>query len=342
MAKPQDPQQQAAMIDGIAAKAMGVPPQQAQQPAPQAPTPEPKDSKEDKAQTKGSPDTEGDKISAEAIIYEVDFGEGNNRKLTPQQIKSTFERYGALNHEHAKIKPIMDVIRNYMKANPGTSSKEVAETLANLAKGGERNPTMGNTDGKKSQSPDDMQASLKKWEEDNAASLPPGYAEMMMNNGNGMSNIQSQLQQTQQMLQQVLANSAGVADAARAGVQGAQNQQIQAVQQQIANNIDRVQQAIGLPDSAANDFMVFAGERGYTLEDFVDPQLTIKVMQDFKNNMNSPEMDRMKAMAERRQAYTGSLGSTPSATPSPEGANPQGESTFDKLSASVMSKRGLT
>ena len=58
--------------------------------------------------------------------------------------------------------------------------------------------------------------------------------------------------------------------------------------------------------------------------------------------MNSPEMDRMKAMAERRQAYTGSLGSTPSATPSPEGANPQGESTFDKLSASVMSKRGLT
>ena len=165
---------------------------------------------------------------------------------------------------------------------------------------------------------------------------------MMMHNGHGMANIQSQLQQTQQMLQQVLANSAGVADAAKAGMQGAQTQQIQAVRQQIANNIDRVQQAIGLPDSAANDFMVFAGERGYTLEDFVDPQLTIKVMQDFKNNMNSPEMERMKAMAERRQAYTGSLGSTPSASTAPANANATEPSTFDKLANQAMANRGFS
>ena len=338
MALPQDPQKQAAMIDGIAAKAMGVPEQKAQTPAPEAPKEEPKDSKEGKAQTKGSPDTEGDKITAEAIIYEVDMGDGNNRKLTPQQISSTFNRYAALNHEHAKTKPIMDVIRNYMRANPNVSAKQVAENLQNLAKADEKNPTMGNTDGKKSTSPEDMEASLKKWEEDNAAQLPPGYKEMMMSNGDGMSNIQSQLAQTQKMLQQVLANSAGVADAARVGMEGAQNQQIAAVKQQIANNIDKVQQAIGLPDSAANDFMVFAGERGYTLE----PQLTIKVMQDFKNNMNSPEMERMKAMAQRRQAYTGSLGSTPSATPSPEGENPQGESTFDKLANQAMANRGFS
>ena len=174
MALPQDPQKQAAMIDGIAAKAMGVPQQQAQTPAPEATKSEPKDSKEDKAQTKGSPDTEGDKITAEAIIYEVDMGDGNNRKLTPQQISSTFNRYAALNHEHAKTKPIMDVIRNYMKNNPNVSAKQVAENLQNLAKADQKNVTMGNTDGKKSQSPDDMQASLKKWEEDNAAQLPPG------------------------------------------------------------------------------------------------------------------------------------------------------------------------
>tara|TARA_Y100001938_G_scaffold149427_1_gene236182 strand:- start:1706 stop:2734 length:1029 start_codon:yes stop_codon:yes gene_type:complete len=342
MALPQDPLKQAAMIDGIAAKAMGVPEQKAQTTAPEAPKEEPKDSKEGKAQTKGSPDTEGDKITAEAIIYEVDMGDGNKRNLTPQQISSTFNRYAALNHEHAKTKPIMDVIKNYMRANPNVSAKQVAENLQNLAKADEKNPTMGNTDGKKSTSPEDMEASLKKWEEDNAAQLPPGYKEMMMSNGDGMSNIQSQLAQTQKMLQQVLANSAGVADAARVGMEGAQNQQIAAVKQQIANNIDKVQQAIGLPDSAANDFMVFAGERGYTLEDFVDPQLTIKVMQDFKNNMNSPEMERMKAMAQRRQAYTGSLGSTPSATPSPEGENPQGESTFDKLANQAMANRGYS
>ena len=33
------------------------------------------------------------------------------------------------------------------------------------------------------------------------------------------------------------------------------------------------------------------------MEDFVDPQMTIRVMQDFKNNMDSPEMERMRAIA---------------------------------------------
>ena len=82
---PQDPQAMAAMVDGIASKNMGVEPQQAR-PAPDAPKPEKKDSAEGQAAAKGSPETEGDKVAADAIIYEVDFGEGNNRKLTPHQI----------------------------------------------------------------------------------------------------------------------------------------------------------------------------------------------------------------------------------------------------------------
>lgn len=345
MAKPQDPQAMAAMVDGIASKALGVTATQAQ------PAPEPKqDSAEGQAAEKGSPETEGDKVSAEAIIYDVDFGDGNQRQLTPQQIKSTFERYSALNYKNAQYKPVMDVIDQYMRANPNMTTKQMAETLQNLAKANESNPTMGNTDGEKSGDYDktaalksgDMDAMLSKWEEDNAASLPPGYKEMMSSQGQGMAAMQQQLAQTQQMLQQVLAQSAGVADAAKQGMQGAQSQQINAVRQQIANNIDRVQQALGLPDDKANDFMVFAGERGFTMEDFVDPQLTIKVMQDFKNNMNSPEMERMRAIAQRRQAYTGSLGSTPSASPGAEaGGNPEG-STFDKLAQSAMAKRGMT
>jgi hypothetical protein len=85
--------------------------------------------------------------------------------------------------------------------------------------------------------------------------------------------------------------------------------------------------------------MMFAAERGFTMEDFVDPQMTIRVMQDFKNNMDSPEMERMRAIAQRRQAFTGSLGSTPAAAPS--NAEPAGESTFDSLASKIMSRKGI-
>ena len=144
---------------------------------------------------------------------------------------------------------------------------------------------------------------------------------------------------TQQMLKMVLAQSQGVANAGKAALEVGNTNQINAVRQQIGNNIDRVQQSLGLPDTAADDFMMFAAERGFTMEDFVDPAMTLKVMTDFKNNMNSPEMERMKAIASRRQAYTGSLGSTPNATASME--SPAEATTFDKMVGGAMSKKGL-
>jgi hypothetical protein len=61
-------------------------------------------------------------------------------------------------------------------------------------------------------------------------------------------------------------------------------------------------------------------------------------MTDFRNNMNSPEMERLRGMAQRRQAFTGSLGQTPSggsaAAPPDQGGN-----TFDKLVNSAMSSK---
>ena len=349
MATPQNPQDAMAAVDRLASNQMGVTPTQTQTPAPEK---KKEDSNEGKAAEKGSPETEGDKMTAEAIIYEIEFGDGSDpktkRKLTPQQIKSTFERYSALNFRNAKYKPVMDVIEQYMRKNPGANTKEVAQILSNLAKSEESNPTMGNTQGDKpgvyekdaAVKSGDMEASLKKWEEENAASLPPGYKEMMMSGaqGNaGMQQMQQQINQLSQLLRGVLANSQGVADAAKNQVANSQAQSVAAVQQQIANNIDRVQQALGLPDTAANDFMIFAAERGFTMEDFVDPQMTIKVMQDFKNSMNSPEMERMKAIAERRQAFTGSLGQTPAATPT--NAPTETASTLDNLINKTMSKR---
>jgi hypothetical protein len=85
--------------------------------------------------------------------------------------------------------------------------------------------------------------------------------------------------------------------------------------------------------------MIFAAERGYTMEDFVDPNLTIKVMQDFRNSMDSPEMERMRGIAQRRQAFTGSLGATPSAGEAP--AEDASAATFDRLVNRGMNRMNM-
>ena len=119
MATPQSPEQMAAAVDSLASKRMGVEQQVA--PAPQgapAQKPEQKETSADQVAEKGSPETEGDKVGADAIIYDIDFGDGQNRQLTPQQIKSTFERYSAMNYKNAQYKPVMDLVEQIMRENP--------------------------------------------------------------------------------------------------------------------------------------------------------------------------------------------------------------------------------
>ncbi len=346
---PERPDQMAASIDAIASRQMGVdpsaPPQgQAQGQAPQPP----KDSQQDKAAEKGAPKTEGDKTQADPVVYSIDFGEGRKRDLTPQQIASTMERYAALNHKQAQYKPIHDLVEQIMSENPGMNAKQLSEQMSSIYKAQAKNAQMGNTEGdvsgdntkgKQPQNAEDISAALTKWEEDNAVSLPPGYKEMMAGSGPQLAAMQQQMMQMQQMLQGVLGGAAGTADAAKQAFGQAQGQQQAAIQQQIANNIDKVQAALQIPDEAADDFMMYAAERGFTLEDFVDPQLTIKVMQDFRNNMQSPEMDRLRQIAQRRQAYTGSMGSSPAAPGGNEGGAPA--SAFDQMASKIMADKGL-
>jgi hypothetical protein len=343
MATPQSPEQMSAMVDGIAAKQMGVAPEAPVAPAKEAPKPE---SAQGKAAEKGSPETEGDKVGAEAVIYEINFGENDNRKLTPQQIKSTFDRYSAMNYKNAQYKPVMDLIEKHMQQS-GENPKQMAERMLALQKAQQSNPQMGNTEGDKSGPPyekatqkGDLDSTLSKWEEENAASLPPGYRDMMVGSQQQMQSQQGEIAQIKQMLNQVLAQSQGNVQAAREGMQQGQNSQVSAIRQQIANNIDRAQSALKLPDEKAQDFMTFAAERGFTMEDFADLQLTAKVMNDFKNNMDGPEMQRMRDIAQRRQAFTGSLGSTPAASGAAGNAEPTGD-RFAEFTQNAMSKRGL-
>ena len=115
----------------------------------------------------------------------------------------------------------------------------------------------------------------------------------------------------------------GHLDAARDAHADARNTMVNAIKRQIAQNLDAAQARHGLPNEAVHDFMTFMGQRGYTMEDMVDPRLAHAVVSDFRNNMNSPEMDRLRQMTARRLAATGSL--QPAATgggaaPAPNGA----------------------
>jgi hypothetical protein len=344
MATPESPDQMAQFIDAAASQQMGVPPQQ--QAAPQQQSAPDQDTAQDKASEKGAPKTEADRQGDDPVVYSVDFGDGKKRDFTPNQIKGTMERYAALNHRNAQLAPIHSVIEKLTQAHPDLSPKQLAAKLEEVYSANEKNTTLGhdsdgNETGKnapKPQTAEDISAQLSQWEEENAVTLPPGYKEMMANSGEQMRSMQGQMQQMAQMLRQVVSQAGGTADAAREAYGEAEGQRSDAIRQQIATNIDRIQQHLQLPDEAANDFMMFAAERGFTMEDFVDPQLTYKVMQDFQRNMQSPEMDRLRQIAQRRQAYTGSMGASPAAGGAGGGAEP---SSFDQFANSIMAQKGL-
>lgn len=346
---------QQAMLEAIAAKQLGAAPPQAPAappPQPGAPPPPPQQrppSAEETANTKAAPTTEADQMAKPAVVYEVEFSEQDKRKLTPEQIKSTFERYSALNYRNAQLAPVHNVLAKIMQENPGMDPQGLAQKMEAIYKAQASNPTMGQqakqeapsaAQGNKPQSNLDIEAQLAQWEKENAASLPPGYKEVITGTQGELGQIKQALAQTQQMLAAVLGQSQGVAEAARAGMQQSRQDGMSAVKQQIANNIDRAQQALQLPDDAANDFMTFSSERGYSLEDFADPMLVFRVMADFRNNMNSPEMERLKGIASRRQAYTGSLSAaTPSS--SPGGMSSAKPTSFDQFADKIMSQKGM-
>ena len=336
---PQDMDQ----VARIAARQMGAEaPQAAPQAAPQ-PAPKPKEAPEtaqEKASEAGSPKTEGDKSSQDPVVYKVKMGD-SERELTPQQISGTFERYRDLNYKQAQMKPITELAEKMMKAG-NASPDQVAKFINAAAQAFTKNAKMGQSRpaqqgvAQPTQPPvnaqnisEKMAAEFKKYEDENAISLPPGYRE-------GLDEIQrmkGQMQQQMVAMQKVLQASQSNAQAGVNAAQQAGQDRAGVVRQAISNNLDSAQQANGLPDSDAKLFMAFAGERGYTAEDFADKALTNKVMQDFKNAKNGPELARLQEVQQRRQAFMQSPNKGPAVSQS--GAAPNDD--MARLSARAMS-----
>ena len=107
-----------------------------------------------------------------------------------------------------------------------------------------------------------------------------------------------------------------------------------------ANNLNAAQAKHSLPDESEADFFTFAFERGYSVEDFVDSGLVDKIMTDFAANRQGPEMERLRSMATRREAFTGAPNSSPSNSGTVKAADAN-QQFMDDVTATAMQKRGL-
>ena len=76
-------------------------------------------------------------------------------------------------------------------------------------------------------------------------------------------------------------------------------------------------------------------ERGYTAEDFADANLTRKVIGDFKNQLNTPEFDRLREMSKRREAYLTSQSGGPTSQMASSGQ----DNTLARLAQTANNKR---
>ena len=276
--------------------------------------------------------------------FTVDFGDGNMRELTPSQIKSTFQRYSALNHKHqTKFKnaePVVDFVNQVIEEAAKTGAQlSPQDVLAFLTQGGHQQNVQGanlghNTYGQAGVN-DGEDDPLAQWERENAVTLPPGlresYAKSQM--------LEGELIKTQEMMAQILAAAQGVGQQSQQQAMTADQQHRMALKNTIVNNLSSAQAQLGLSDGDEQDFMQFAFSRGYTVEDFIDPQLTVAVATDFRNNKNSPEMDRLRSMAQRRQAFTGNVQGAPAG---PAGGAPTGgddKSFMDSMIGNAMNNK---
>ena len=232
--------------------------------------------------------------------------------------------------------------------------EEVAELIEAAVKAYVSNPKMGKNapsqtprdDGKDgaqqgiTPAEGDDDGDLERWEKENAVKLPPGYKKQMQ----AGKELSSQVQQILQLLQGAQGPAAQVAQLAQGAeqrVQQAQGLSSQAAKQTILNNVKVAMQGAGLTPQDAQDFQAFSMARGYGPEDFIDPQLAATVASDFKANRDAPEISRLREVAKRRQAFTGSTDGAPGGAGGVPGGAPGGDQMLGSILSSAMAARGI-
>lgn len=304
-------------VDRMAATAMGV---AQEQPAPNI---EPPKTPTEQITSEAAPVTEADAQRSSPVVYEMEDKDGNKIPVTADQYFGMKERYGKLNYEHANLKPVTDLAKSLMQTHR-IDAKTTADLLHKLA-----NEPINKGDN--TPKPDEVDA-LSQWESDNGVDSKP-----IRDNQDMMKMMQAQIDRQNKILEAMMTRQAGVTDAARDAMQNVNQRESDVMNQTFANNMNLVQQKFGFTDEQYQNFVDYYKERGYVEEDMIDPFMAVRVGQDFSNNMQAPQLKRLREQAERRMASTGSIGSSPSSGQA--AAGPQGDSDIDRIASSIMAKR---
>jgi hypothetical protein len=313
-------------------------------PAPAAPAKTEIEKAASKVQPKGA-----DEKSTESAMQFIKIGD---KEFTESQITGTMDRYRDLNHKWQGVKPVAGVVEKLVEMSKKNGYDPKPDEVAGLVEAAVqayiKNPTLGNKTGEKSgnktsaaaQAPqgelnselgdNDDDESMAKWEKDNAVSLPPGYKKQ----GEMLKQMGEAMQQMMQMMQR-MGQTASSGLSSQEVLTQATAQKADALTTTIKNNVT----AVGITPEKEPDFMMFAMQRGYTPEDFIDPQLAKLVADDFSANSNAPEFARMREVMSRRQAFTGAVEGAPGGAAG-AAATPD-QAAFNGLLSSAMQKRGM-
>lgn len=352
----------------MAAKGMPAQSPQAQPPQAQPPRQAPPDNTQavagaakkeaeaamEKAKDSASAKDESDSMAEGPAVIKLKRGD-QETEYTDSQLLGMMERYKGLNFKHSRLKPVIALAEQLLEqADPRDpeAAAKLAKVIQSSLQAQTKNPEMGGKAGNKTgnenserrdsepqQGDDDFD--WDGWEKDNALDLPPMLkgGKVFKETNAKIDRIGSAVAQLAHMIQQAMGQGQISSQQNQQALQGAQaqvqDQRATAMRDMIGTNLTRAQEALKLPDEAAQEFLRFAGMRGYGFEDFIDPELTMEVVKDFAHSRQAPEYQRMMEQMTRRQAMAGSLDAAPTG-----GAGPtQGGNQF--IDRMVANKRGM-
>ncbi len=352
-------QMDADLINSVVNQQMGQPAPAQQQPQAQQPPQTPPPTAQEKATADVAPKTEGDKSKAEPFEF---FDAGNGKVYTPEQLRGIASRYSDLNFRHqtevapnAKSLAFLNQLKQQAAAEGHTIDDDTMASILEAALTAySSNPTIGNTGKPAPQNGNparqdvavqtqtgtatDMETQLQQWEQQNAVSLPPMYKDAIAKTGS----LEQQIADLTAMVQGLTKTGAQTAQVAGEQLAQAQAAKSDAGKQQVVNNLNRIQTEFQFPDEAEQDFMAFVQGRGYDVWELMDYNLAKTLATDFKNNQQAPDLERFRAMAQKRQAFTGNLSPSPGNAPAaqtPPTAAESDQQVIDGMVDTIMEKR---
>jgi hypothetical protein len=283
-------------------------------------------SKVDAAVRAAQPTPDGDQ---EPTLYRFKQKVGDQEHevvLSEGQILGTMGRYSKLNARHQQLKPAIAVVEKMMAElgdDPEAASKIAARLESMMSGQGAQPQARAAAPEGAAQSADAAAVTggvaggvagdvdLDSWGDSHGIDVAPikGLTKAF---DARVGQIETAITQLANAMK-VLADRGALQqqDAIQQGQQQVQQGQQSLSVRQVQANLQAVQNKYQLPDDMEPAFIQFAAMRGYTLADFSDAELADMVAGDFVNAMRSPERDRLMEQLQRRQAFTGSLGSAP-------------------------------